>query len=67
MMTGDRFHPVRINRYIGDYTGRYLCWAIADREQANRVCTADRCVTRAEAQTIADRMNAQPAEESSCD
>lgn len=31
-----RFHPVRVGRYIGDYTGRFLCWSIADRTQANR-------------------------------
>lgn len=31
-----RFHPVRIGRYIGDYTGKHLCWSIADAEQANR-------------------------------
>lgn len=31
-----RFVPVRVDKYLGDYTGRYLAWAIADRQHANR-------------------------------
>ena len=67
MIETDRFHPVRVGRYLGDYSGRFLVWAIADRERANRVCTGDRFDAYQDARAAADRMNAQPAAEGSRD
>lgn len=51
-----RFRPVVVGRYIGDYTGRFECWAIADSTQANRV-SGDRYDTYEQAKTRADEMN----------
>lgn len=30
-----RYHVVRVNAFIGDYSGRHLAYAVADRERAN--------------------------------
>ena len=37
MSDDKRFHVVRVNRYPGDYSGQFMAYAVADREQANRV------------------------------
>jgi hypothetical protein len=50
-----RFHVVRVNGVIGIYDGRFLKWAVADREQANRI-VSDKFSTRDEAQAEADRL-----------
>ena len=53
----DRYHSVQISRFIGEYTGRFLCWAIADHDNANRIATSERFDTIEEAQQVCDRMN----------
>lgn len=55
-MENKRFYPVRIGRYIGDYTGRFLCWSIADHEQANRT-NGEKYDTYEQARVRADELN----------
>jgi hypothetical protein len=52
----DRFYPVVIGRYLGDYTGRFTCWSIADHQYANRT-TGEKFDTREQAQQRADALN----------
>ena len=51
--TNRRFVPVRVNTYIGDYTGRFLSWAVADRNKANSI-VSEKFLTRPAAQHEAD-------------
>lgn len=53
-----RYVVVRVDKYLGDYTGRYLAWSVADRLQANR-CVTDKYDSQAVAQTEADRLEAE--------
>jgi hypothetical protein len=60
---GLRYNPVVIGRYIGDYTGRFTCWSIADRDSANRTNgekfdTYDQAKARADVLNTADKAGA---------
>jgi hypothetical protein len=53
-----RYRPVVISRYIGMYgKNDPTCWAIADREHANRIATSDKFDTYEQAQRKAEEMN----------
>lgn len=51
-----RYRPVTIDRYIGDYTGRFTCWSIADSTQANRT-NGEKFDTYEQAKARADELN----------
>lgn len=52
-----RYVVVRVDKYLGDYTGRYLAWSVADRQQANR-CVTGKYDGQQDAQAEADRLEA---------
>jgi hypothetical protein len=53
-----RFRPVVVGKYLGDYTSRFTCWAIADGANANRIYDSRKFDTREQAQAHADTLNA---------
>ncbi len=54
----DRFHPVVISRYLGMYRrSDPTCWAIADRDHANRIHDDRKFYTYDEAKIAADNLN----------
>ena len=54
----ERFHPVVVGRYIGDYSGRFTCWSVVDHERANRT-NGEKYDTYEQAKTRANELNAQ--------
>lgn len=54
-MNDKRFVPVRVAMVQGIYDGRFLGWAVADREKANSIVSA-KYWQESEAQQEADRL-----------
>lgn len=52
----ERYRPVVIGRYIGDYTDRFTCWSIADSTMANRT-NGEKYNTYEQAKVRADQLN----------
>lgn len=52
----ERYRPVVIGRYLGDYTGKHECWSIADSTMANRT-NGEKFDTYAQAKARADELN----------
>lgn len=58
MDTQKRYFVVRVNKYPGDYTGRFYAYAVVDDERANSVVSS-KYDTREQAQAECDRMEAE--------
>lgn len=52
----ERYRPVVIDRYLGDYTGLFTCFSIADSTHANRT-NGERFNTYEQAKVRADELN----------
>lgn len=59
MTSYPRFHPVVISRYIGIHDRGWTCWAIADRDHANRVADDRKFDDYETAKRAADTMNTE--------
>lgn len=70
----ERFRPVTVGRYLGDYTTRFTCWSIADSQLANRT-NGEKFDTYELAKQRADKLNiatvcfycSQPYQTSDCE
>lgn len=56
--TEHRYVVVRVDKYLGDCTGRYLAWSVADRQLANR-CVTGKYDSQQDAQAEADRLETE--------